>query len=446
VGPVTLVDGNGSNPSISPDGSRVAFVRAGRIVVSDLVGANEVSVTPEGVQYDDPTWSPDGATLAFGRVTATAARPVHTAPADGSAAPVPVTGLDGVPAYQPHRRERVARLSGAGRFDTAAAVSQARWPRYGANAVVLARSDTYADALGGTALAAAKGGPLLLTPPTGLAATTQTELQRVLLPGHGMVYLLGSPGALSKAVEDQVKALGYHVQRLAGPDRFATSVAIAKAITPNPTLVLAATGMNYPDALAAGPATGAWNLRDEEPSAVLLLTQDGVMPSVTKAYLDSVTAPGGVEPLVYGVGLPGQQAVYGSMPQYPYIRGVAGASRYETAYLVGLEFFEGPRFAGFATGSNWPDALTGGALMGELEGPLLLTPGSDADLDSQGAALLREASGSVHTGLVFGSTAVVSTTQQAQIGVWLGGPLGSVPGSNPTDVLPEIPTDLGRVG
>jgi putative cell wall-binding protein len=53
------------------------------------------------------------------------------------------------------------------------------------------------------------------------------EIRRIL-PVDKPVYLLGSTGALSQAVEDRVKALGYTtVTRLAGPDRCATALAIA---------------------------------------------------------------------------------------------------------------------------------------------------------------------------------------------------------------------------
>ncbi|MFC4016776.1 cell wall-binding repeat-containing protein [Micromonospora sp. GCM10011542] len=427
-----LVDDDGSNPSISPDGSRVAFVRAGRIVVSDLAGGNEVTVTPAGVQYDNPTWSPAGTSLAFSRVTSTGAWPVYTALADGTAAPSAVPGLDGVPAYQPRTKERVARMSGANRFETAVAVSRSRWADRGATAVVLTRSDTYADALSGAALAAEKGGPLLLTPPGRLEPTTKAEMQRILLPGHSTVYLLGSTGALSKAVEDQVRAMGYSVERLAGVDRFATSVEIAKAIDPNPDQILLATGMNFPDALAAGAAAGATNADFERyESAVVLLTRNEVIPPVTKAFLDAQPKD---QRMLYGIGIQGMAAAYAYDPVGPYVRGLGGETRYETAHQVTLEFFEGQRYTGFATGTNWPDALTGGALMGVLGGPLMLTRGTDTTLAAPGVSLLKESSGSVHTGLVFGASAVVSPSQQTQIGTWLAGPLGATSVSNPTNL------------
>lgn len=138
--------------------------------------------------------------------------------------------------------------------------------------------------------------------------------------------------------------------------------------------------------------------------------------------------------MLYGIGAQGGAAAYAYDPVGPYVRGYWGQNRYETAYAVAVELFEGQRYTGFATGTDWPDALTGGALMGVLGGPLMLTQGTAATLTAPGPALLKESSGSVHTGLVFGSPAVISSVQQTQIGTGLGGPLGATTSSNPTDI------------
>src|SRR5580700_7640205 len=83
----------------------------------------------------------------------------------------------------------LTRVSGADRFLTAVAVSQVSFPTAGsAKAVVLASGDAFADALAGTPLAVQKGGPLLLTPSTGLTPPVVAEITRVLPPG-GMVYV-----------------------------------------------------------------------------------------------------------------------------------------------------------------------------------------------------------------------------------------------------------------
>ncbi|MEU4566031.1 cell wall-binding repeat-containing protein [Micromonospora sp. NPDC023956] len=432
---VSLVDSHGGNPAISPDGRRVAFVRNGQIVTSDLTGGDEVVVTSNPAVHDHPTWSPDGTTIAFSQGTT-----VAVAPADGSGAATPtvVSTRGGVPAYQPRRRDRVARLSGAGRFDTAVQVSRSHWRTAGdpadrrvqAGAVVLSRSDMFADALGGSALAAAKRGPLLLTTPTGLEATTGTELRRVL-PAGGTVYLLGSPGALSAEVETAVRELGYQPKRLAGTDRFSTAVAIAKEIDPDPSSVFLATGMDFPDALAAGTTAGA-DLIPGVPRGVVVLTNGTALPTASREYLDSLPR----KPLIWGVGrAAGAAALSYDADAFDLV----GVDRYDTADYVAMIFFAGHRYAGVATGADWPDALAGGALMGALNGPLLLTLGTAADLNPYTRDRIDETSGAVHTGLVFGSPAVVSDRQLAQVGSALGGPLGATAVTNPTDVAVPAP-------
>ena len=89
----------------------------------------------------------------------------------------------------------VIRLFGAGRVQTAVAVSQESFVDPGTAAVaVLATEGNFADALAGTPLAVVANGPLLLTPAGQLAPDTATELDRVV-PPQSLVYLLGGQAA-----------------------------------------------------------------------------------------------------------------------------------------------------------------------------------------------------------------------------------------------------------
>jgi hypothetical protein len=107
------------------------------------------------------------------------------------------------------------------------------------------------------------------------------EIQRIP-PVDKPVYLLGGTGALSQAVEDQVKALGYTtVTRLAGPDRFDTALAIAiqveQVLGGPPFVVVVATGLNFPDALAPGAAAGL--------GVVAFLSNDAALPPSVRDYV-----------------------------------------------------------------------------------------------------------------------------------------------------------------
>ena len=82
---------------------------------------------------------------------------------------------------------KVKRLSGAGRYETAATVAQEVWPS-GASTVFLASGTSFPDALGGGAAAAHRDAPLLLTSPTKLSPATRAELRR-LKPSR--IFVLG---------------------------------------------------------------------------------------------------------------------------------------------------------------------------------------------------------------------------------------------------------------
>ncbi|MFC6015615.1 cell wall-binding repeat-containing protein [Plantactinospora solaniradicis] len=425
--PFQTILSNASNPAMAPNGKKVAFIRSSQVWVANIDGSNVVQVTSNAATHDNPVWSPDGSTIAF-----TQGGGVATVPANGGAAPSTVANLSGVPAYQPRRTDKVVRIFGQGRYATAAAVSQSHWAtasnvsdlRQTAEAVVLSRSDLFADALGGAALAAAKQGPLLMTHPDGLDALTRTEIQRILAPGK-TVYLLGKPPAISLAVEDQIRALGYDVRRIGGEGRYDTSIKIANEINPEPSWVFAATGTNFPDALAAGAAAGSLNTPLFDEAGVVILTRDTTLDPVTKTYLDNL--PQGAQ--VVGVGFQGATATAAYDPIE-----IVGTNRYETAAYTGWAFFGGNAYAGIATGTNWPDALAGGALMATINGPMLLTRGGSSTLSPEPDWYLDAHSGSVHTGIIFGAPSVVATGQQAGIGTWMSGPGGYTQTQNPTNI------------
>ena len=176
----------------------------------------------------------------------------------------------------------VTRLAGTDRVSTAIQTSQSGFDGQAAGAVVLTRSDDYADALAGTPLAARASGPLLITPGSQLDPRVLTEIRRVLPPG-GTVYLLGGDKALSPAVASALQEAGYRVQRLAGTDRYETAVRVAEHTTGAPSSVLIATGRSFADALSAGAAAASTG-------GVVVLTDDRVLPAATAAYLQRQSA------------------------------------------------------------------------------------------------------------------------------------------------------------
>jgi hypothetical protein len=67
--PPVVVAAFAGAPAWSPDGTRLAFVRRGRIEVGAADGSGTTAVTDPGAgQDDEPAWTPDGSALFFRRV------------------------------------------------------------------------------------------------------------------------------------------------------------------------------------------------------------------------------------------------------------------------------------------------------------------------------------------------------------------------------------------
>lgn len=143
-------------------------------------------------------------------------------------------------------------------WDPALEVSRAGVPDVGADGVVAARSDIFADALVGGPLAGVMGGPVLLSETATVEDAVVEEARRVLRPG-GAVYLMGGHAALSPEVEARFLAAGMRVHRVSGTNRFDTAVQAANLVNPAPTEILLASGENFADALSPpSPTACGW--------------------------------------------------------------------------------------------------------------------------------------------------------------------------------------------
>jgi putative cell wall-binding protein len=109
------------------------------------------------------------------------------------------------------------------------------------DAVVIARSDVFADNLNGSALAGTVKGVLLLTDggsDAALRSEVRIEVNRVLKsptkpcsdPAGTQVYILGGEQAISKSAETTLRNDGWCVTRLDGATRVETAISIANTI------------------------------------------------------------------------------------------------------------------------------------------------------------------------------------------------------------------------
>jgi SpoIID/LytB domain protein len=256
----------------------------------------------------------------------------------------------------------VTRLAGSNRYATAAAVA-ARYPS-GLEVVYVASGIAFPDALAGAARAAYNDGPLLLTHPTSLPSATREAMVRL---NPNRVVVLGGENSVSDSVAQALASLTRSggMQRVWGPDRYATAASLAGFYATGPSVAYVASGQDYPDALAGAAIAG----RDQVP---ILLTRATSLPSATADALRRlaparIVVVGGPNAVSAGVleqlkGL----ATAGSVAR------LAGVDRYGTAARVAAEYSSASS-AYVASGQNFPDALAGAAIGGRDGAPLLLT-------------------------------------------------------------------------
>jgi putative cell wall-binding protein len=149
-----------------------------------------------------------------------------------------------------------------------------------ASHAVITRDDVFADALSAGPLAGGEG-PILLTPPGPvLHPHVRLALEHVLPRGR-VVWLVGGVSAVSEGVENELRHAGYDVRRIGGSSRIQTSERVAREVVARhgrPSVVMVATGWDWPDAVAGG-AHGA------ERGVPLLLSNVDSLPSETSAAI-----------------------------------------------------------------------------------------------------------------------------------------------------------------
>jgi SpoIID/LytB domain protein len=160
------------------------------------------------------------------------------------------------------------------------------------------------------------------------------------------------------------------VLRVAGSDRIATSVAIAKDVfgDDEADAAVLASSANYPDALVGAPLATKGN-------GPILLTDPLALSAATKAELDRVLADGNTVYLLGGTGALSKQVEDQVVAEgYDVIR-YGGVNRFDTAVKV-AEALGNPTTVLEATGALFPDALAAGAAASKVDGSVLLTDGS----------------------------------------------------------------------
>jgi putative cell wall-binding protein len=347
------------------------------------------------------------------------------------------------------------RLGGADRFATAELLFE-RQVNCIQN-VVVARGDLFPDALAASYLAGHARTGILLTNSNSIPASTLNGLRN---EGVRNVYLMGGTAAISSAVETQLDNTQAYdcggnpvppvppapgpvtltVQRIGGVDRFDTARMVAEYpgldndgrldITPTngvdleqDTAILAS-GLNFPDALAAGPLAYRGDNDNCCPSpepVPLLLTNPGSVPQAT---LDALVNLGTVNVIVTGGTAAVSDAAVAQLTAAGLnVRRIAGANRQATAAALSTAMIDEWGFlttdVALARGDNFADVLPGGPFAGSFDTTIALT-GSPSSLSADTTAFIDGWKATMGDPLTFmwvlgGTSAITPAVVQAAI-------------------------------
>jgi putative cell wall-binding protein len=325
-----------------------------------------------------------------------------------------VVGLCGNDKSAYAAESNVTRYGGEDRYETAVEISKKAFTGTNPTAIV-AYGGRFPDALAGSGLAGAVNAPILLTDLDALPAVTATELTRL---APATVYILGSTGAVSNAVAEQIAALPSQPQivRLGGESRYETAKLIADEVVKqggSTTEAYIAYGGTFADAASLSSFAAS--------QKVPILLADG--EGLSAASVDFIKTNGTKDVTIAG----GTSAVPANTEAQLSELGVTsttrkgGTNRYDTCeqlatglvekyhltvFLIGVAIGEGDRF---------PDALTGGAAAGVRGGVVVISSSNDSDFVTRVvASLTSETKARIE---IYGKEGAVSDTVEENLAV-----------------------------
>ncbi len=230
----------------------------------------------------------------------------------------------------------VRQFAGSNRYATSLAIAEA-FASGGAggfaDTVIVASGESLIDAAAATGLAAAESAPVLLTPPNRLTRGVESFLVDQFISN---VIIIGGVASVSQGVADRIEDLApvRTVTRIAGSDRYETSVLVAEAMddigtycaTGSAAAVLVNVDSSLTDVIAVGPLAYALNLP-------ILLTTANSLPSSVSDYLidasiDRVIVIGGTSAVSANVVDEITDTVRAEVTR------ISGDNRYDTALAI----------------------------------------------------------------------------------------------------------------
>ena len=256
----------------------------------------------------------------------------------------------------------VTRIAGSDGYDTSLKTANALKKELGVSkfkTIVLASGKNFPDALTASSFVERKLGPVLREP--GGSANNVVNYVKNNLAKNGTIYIVGGTNAVSKKVENSVKAFG-NVIRLSGGTRYDTNRAILKAMKlKKGSNIMICSGRSFQDALSSSATGRPIMIVDKALGKAQLKLLSEILTAQSRVYIigGTVAVPSKVE---------SQLKKYTSN-----IKRIQGKNSYETAAAVARNFYPNAKQAVVATTKSFRDGLSGSVLAYVKSAPLLLT-------------------------------------------------------------------------
>lgn len=230
--------------------------------------------------------------------------------------------------------------------------------------VIVASGQKYTDVLTATVLANEKNAPILLATKDNIDDKTLAEIER--LDVSDVIVVGGEASVSEQAVS---KLTDYNVTRIAGQDRYETSIKIGnevRNITGNESEAMLVDGTNFPDVITISTLAS-------QKRAPILLTEPAKLNSKTQDTLKTW----GIDDVTIGGSYNSVSKDVENNLEVSEISRFGGANRYQTAKLISDEVrsLTGSSKTDLVLvdGTNFPDGLTINSIAANLKAPIMLT-------------------------------------------------------------------------
>ncbi len=288
------------------------------------------------------------------------------------------------------------RIAGSDRWSTATQVSKRSHPS-GAQAVVLASGEGFADSLVAGPLARSMDAPVLTTGAATLPPAIAAEIER-LSPAR--LVIVGGENAVSSAVATAAaEAAGIpveDVERLGGRTRYDVSLAVARQLeSADTSAVVVTAGESWADALSISASAA------DRGEPIVLCPPSGLTTSQV-AFIASGDSTRAVT-VVGGTAVVPTSALRGLA-----FKRLSGYGRYDTNWeVLKARYTEAQRLSPIlASGERFNDALVVGPYAATLDRPVMLVGKSTVSADAR--PWLYDRRSKVFSATVVGGTAAVT--------------------------------------